>query len=756
MSGRSLEKDDGLSLVQLLEGCLSSLLALEAGTNLEPEELRQGGSKLGALLQTGSAEQKQAVELLHIAEIQLLTGSHAAARQTCHRLFSLLQDFHKKRGASPQQRLLLQRIFNRVLEDAGERLFNRGLPEEALAYYEEASARNPKNTELLKKKGRLHYCSGVAGLAEAERLYRKVVELNPHDLDNFENLGRVLEAWSGREKDALFVYREAMSYCRSDLQHIRFYLRLYTLFPEDTDIALRLGKLYRRLGMYSEARRYLEEAWKRSANHWAALDLAWLYLLTNGTRRAAELLERAESAFTAALTEDSSTAGEAFRWKKSYLTGLLHEEEGDYSAAGMCYRAVDPPAPVYWPAQVGLARLALYGGDYREAEKTLRSMPELQRSELEQEYFEICRLMEETVAAEHPLHAAVWRENAGKLDPHYQLKRNIYRRSMGPAFWRKYEIIDIIGDGPVGQVYLGRERARGRKVAVKMLQAEILSDPLSVRRLQGRLKMMRTLDHPGLLVPEEDCYYNGDLYYAMEYMEGGSLTALLRQAPLAPRRLLEIAWQLCLALDYLYRGKKGFFHGAIKPENILFDPAGRLRISDFDLLETITGSKIFSASFTREPSLYKRTFFYAAPERFQWKPSLLGFLAGRRAGGQSPEMVLEGVDHRADLYSLGVMLYELATGFLPNQRADLRSLQSYHCSAIIPSALLLNPAIPLELDRIITGLLQKDPRQRFASPTVVLERLKPLCNSVGNGAPTVPLFQNHPERRGRRSLLENF
>lgn len=726
MCASSQAKDAVLSLAQLLDGSISILLALEAGTNLAVEEMRQNGGKLDALLRTASPGQRQAVELIQLAEMQLLAGAYAAARQTMQRLFPLLQDYHKQRGSSPLQLVLLRRIHARVLEDTADFLAARGVNEEALACYAEAALRDPHNGELIKKQGRLHYRSGINGLAEAERLMHRAVELNPRDLENYEDLGRVLEARGDRQKDALFIYREAMSYCRSDMQHIRIYLRLAGLYPGDNNVARRLGNLYRRIGIYSEARRCLEEAWQQSGDHWTALDLAWLCLLTGDTHRGAELIKLGESSFNTNVKEDGSTRGEAFRWTKNYLEGLLREEEGAAEAARASYRSVEPASSVYWPAQLGLARLALYEGDYGAVEKTLRSIPELQRSELEREYFEICRLMEETVATAQPLQAALWREHRGETDPHYQLKSDIYSRSMGPSFWRKYEILDMIGDGPVSQVYLGRERATGKKVAIKMVQVEFLSDPLCVRRLQGRLKTMANLRHPGLLVPAADCYYNGDLYYVMEYAEGGSLTSLIRQAPLNPLFIIEIALQICQALHYLYRQQKAYFHGALKPENILLDEAGLCRISDFDLLETATGSKTYPAGFTREPSLYRRTFLYAAPERFRWKKSLFSLITARRPQAESPEMALEGVDHRADLYSLGVILYELAAGFLPQQKTDLRSLRAYHRSTTIPSARLLNPAIPLELDQMIGGLLQKDPQRRFSTPVEVMEKLKRL------------------------------
>ena len=723
----SPEKEGHLSLAQLLDGSISALLLLPVGTNLEPKDLHNDG-KLNAVLQNTCPEQKQAVELIQIAEMQFLTGSFTAAFKTCNQLFSLLDSFYKKRRVDLQKHVLLKRVFNRICEAVADNLLSRNLTEEALLFYEEILRHNPQDLNIMKKKGRLFYTRGASGLSEAEHLYRNSVKLEPRNLDNYENLGRVMEAWEEREKDAAFIYREALSQCCTDLEYIRFYLRLYGLMPDDTNVALQLGKLYRRLGMYAQAIRYLEEAWERSGSAWVALDFSWLYLMTNELLRGEELLKRAEAGIKNTGEEDAASL-EAFQYKKSYLMGLLREEEGDYSAAEEFYRGVAVTANVYWLAQAGLVRLALNTGDYMEAQAILRVIPAAVRSGLEKDYFELCRLMEETLSAEHPGQAAAWCEVAATVDSDYQLKRDIYKRSMGSAFWRKYEVIDLIANGPVGQVYLGREQARGRKIVIKLIQASVLKDPQTVRRIQGRLKLMQDIDQPGLLFPEGDCYYNGDLYFVTEYMEGGNLAERLKQAPLSLASLLKIARKLLMSLDYLYRYKKAYYHGAIKPENILFDRKGSPIISDFDLIEAIEGSKMFTSAFIKDHPVFLRTFLYAAPERFNWKSSLRTFITRRRLGGESPEMALEGVDYRADLYSLGVILFEMATGFLPCGGANIKSLRSYHRSTVIPRTLQLNPAIPEALDEVISGLLQKDPRQRFATPAAVLKRLQMIDNS---------------------------
>lgn len=726
MYNMSLKKEEQLSASKMLEGALSALLILPAGKSLEAKDLHDD-KKINAVLEL--PEQRQAVDLVHLIEMQLLTESYAAALKTSQQLYLLLENFYKKKRTSIKRFALLKQVFLRLFEEMGDHILKRGFSEEALLFYEAVLSLNPDNTAILKKKGRLFYIRGAQGLTEAEQVYREALKKDPGDLDNYENLGRVLEAWGDQEEDAAFIYREALSHCQTDLEYIRFYHRLYNLFPGDPELCTRLGKLYRRLGMFAKARRYLEEAWEHTTNSWIGLDLAWLYLLTNELRLAAELLTRVESLpLTAPVADEGDTTVTSFQWKKDYLLGLLREEEGDFPVADDYYRKVESPSKVFWLAQGGLARLALYRGNYEEAETILRRIPASQRSELEQDYFELCRLMEETMSAGHPMHAAAWSEDSGKHDPHYQLKRDIYSRSMGPAFWRKYEIIDILDYGPAGQVYLGREQARGRKMAIKMIRSHMLGDSLVVRRLLGRIKTLKNNEqHDAILFPEGDCYYNGDLYYAMEYMEGGNLASLLKQAPLRIDVLLKYSCQLLKALDYLYRYKKAFFHGAIKPENILIDENGNLKISDFDLLETIEGAKLYTPTLIRKHSSFIRTFLYAAPERFDWSSSLAAFLLrGKRMRSDSPEMALEGADHRADLYSLGVIMYEMATGFLPYRKTDLKSIRAYQRSAVTPAVVEINPAIPSALGEIISGLLQKDPGRRFSSPAVVLNRLQSL------------------------------
>ena len=173
---------------------------------------------------------------------------------------------------------------------------------------------------------------------------------------------------------------------------------------------------------------------------------------------------------------------------------------------------------------------------------------------------------------------------------------------------------------------LGRERKSGRKVAIKQFDDKFTADPVFIRRLQGLLRTFRSFSTPYIVPVYEDCWHNNRFFYAMEYMEGGSLAELARlRAPLPLKEAFSIALQICLALDYLYIHNRAMSHGALKPENILLSVDGRVKVSGFDILWAMEGTKVFTANILKKYRQFTDTFLYAAPERFNSK----GFLSGR-------------------------------------------------------------------------------------------------------------------------------
>jgi len=406
-----------------------------------------------------------------------------------------------------------------------------------------------------------------------------------------------------------------------------------------------------------------------------------------------------------------------------YLLGLINEGEEKWVEARNNYLNIPPGAPLYWEARVGMARALLHEGKYLEAEELARSIPGEQRNILEAEYLELCELLEKGEGKK--CRSISWREYLRETEPLYELKKDIRKRSMGPAFWRKYEFLEVYGNGPVGQVLLGRERNGGRKVAIKQIDETLTADPVVIRRFQGLLKTIRNFTTPYIVPVYEDCCYNGRFFFAMEYMEGDSLAKYIRlRAPLPLTDASAIALQVCSALDYLYNRNRAMSHGALKPENILFSAGGSVKISDFDILWALEGTKMFTSDLSQKYRSFLRTFLYAAPERFDSR----GFFSSRRRGrsqSDTLETAIQGVDHRADLYSLGVILFELLTGFLPFKENSCEAVIRFHRNQKSwPSPRLFNPALPPDLEEIILKLLNRNPHHRFATPAELREAIK--------------------------------
>ncbi len=202
----------------------------------------------------------------------------------------------------------------------------------------------------------------------------------------------------------------------------------------------------------------------------------------------------------------------------------------------------------------------------------------------------------------------------------------------------QYELLEPIGRGGMGAVYLARHRKLDRRVAIKVLLAAADGDPTFAERFAREAQALARLDHPGI-VGVHDFGDAGDFcYLVMDYVEGANLRAVMQQGQLGRTDVLQISSQLCDALQYAH--EHGVVHRDIKPENILIDQYGIVRLADFGLAKVATAGP--------QPSLTRTggavgTPHYMAPE----------LLAGRAA------------DHRADLYALGVVLYEMLTGTLP-------------------------------------------------------------------------------------------
>jgi serine/threonine protein kinase/Tfp pilus assembly protein PilF len=259
-----------------------------------------------------------------------------------------------------------------------------------------------------------------------------------------------------------------------------------------------------------------------------------------------------------------------------------------------------------------------------------------------------------------------------------------------------YRIIEKIGVGGMGEVYLALDTKLNRKVALKFLPAHLCEDEECRKRFKREAKAAARLDHPNIAAIHEVGEFRGRPFYAMQVVEGESLKDVIAGEDLSVDEILEIAIQICEGLQAAH--DKGIIHRDIKPSNILLDDHGRVRIVDFGLA-AVSGS-----------------------EQLTKTGSALGTV-----GYMSPEQVRGGnIDSRSDLFSLGVLTYELLAGVAPfaseTEAGSLRAILD-----VSPEPLgSYRKYIPADLQRIVDTLLAKEPDKRYRSATEVIDAMKKL------------------------------
>ncbi len=265
------------------------------------------------------------------------------------------------------------------------------------------------------------------------------------------------------------------------------------------------------------------------------------------------------------------------------------------------------------------------------------------------------------------------------------------------SLFPQLEILGLLGHGGMGAVYRARQRGLDRLVALKILPPEISTEPAFAERFAREARALARLNHPNI-VTVFDLGKSGSLYYfLMEFVDGMNLRQLLETYRLTPRETLGIVPQICEALEYAHG--EGIVHRDIKPENILLDQKGRVKVADFGLSKLLEpGPKDIQLTQTGQ---VLGTMHYMAPEQLE-KP-------------------LE-VDQRADIYSLGVLLYEMLTGGLPLGRFELPSKKV---------------AVDHRLDELVLHAMERDPRQRCQSVSEVRVQLEAIAGVTSRLSPEV-------------------
>lgn len=269
-----------------------------------------------------------------------------------------------------------------------------------------------------------------------------------------------------------------------------------------------------------------------------------------------------------------------------------------------------------------------------------------------------------------------------------------------PRWIWPFEILEQIGEGGMGVVYRARYVVNGRQVALKMLPGDI-SDKTALARFEREVDVLKTMKHENIVRCFGGVCEDKRRFYAMELLEGGSLEEqLVAKGKLPWELVVQYGLQMCAALEYSH--SKGVVHRDVKPSNFLISPTGQLKLSDFGLASVTSSRKITAAGKTAG------TFLYMAPEQIRG---------------------LE-VTPRTDLYALGCVLYELVTGQVPFIGDTPGATLHLHCSAtpVRPTEKAFD--CPLQLEKIILKLLEKDPDHRYQTAAEVASELRAISQAV--------------------------
>src|SRR5271156_3954392 len=273
-----------------------------------------------------------------------------------------------------------------------------------------------------------------------------------------------------------------------------------------------------------------------------------------------------------------------------------------------------------------------------------------------------------------------------------------------------YEIQSPLGAGGMGEVYRATDTKLGRDVALKVLPAEMAQDPERLARFRREAKALAQLDHPNIITiyAVEEC--DGIHFLTMQLVEGLPLDRLIPQGGLPVERIFEIAGALGDALAAAH--EKGIVHRDLKPPNVMISNDGRVKVLDFGLAKDIRTASQSDATLTSDSrtqlGMVMGTPAYMSPEQTSGRP----------------------LDHRTDIFSLGVLLHEMATGRRPFEGTSSAELVSAILRDTPASITDARPDLPGDLARIVRRCLEKDPRHRVQTARDVSNEFRDLARQT--------------------------
>jgi serine/threonine-protein kinase len=295
-----------------------------------------------------------------------------------------------------------------------------------------------------------------------------------------------------------------------------------------------------------------------------------------------------------------------------------------------------------------------------------------------------------------------------------------------------YEVMDLVGEGGMGQVYRGRDPRLARDIAIKVLSKDSAGDAEAITRFEREARAIAALSHPNIVAVHDFGKHDGTFYVVTELLEGGTLREELERAPLTWRRAVEIAADVAEGLSAAHA--KSIVHRDLKPENIFITVDGRVKILDFGLAQT--DPILAQGDETNIPTT----------KWFQTDPGVivgtLGYMAPEQLRGES-------VDPTADIFALGCILFEMITA----QKAFHRESGAATIAAILKEDLpraILSASVPAEIRHLIEGCVQKEASARFQSARDLSLTLRALGSS--STGMTADLLAGIAKRRTKKAI----
>ena len=300
---------------------------------------------------------------------------------------------------------------------------------------------------------------------------------------------------------------------------------------------------------------------------------------------------------------------------------------------------------------------------------------------------------------------------------------------MEPSVISHYRLLDRLGDGGMGVVYRAQDLRLGREVAIKLLKKDVSTTPDWRARFEREARLASALQHPHICTIHELGDQDGQPFIAMERLEGKTVRQLIEAGPIPVPRVLDFARQIADALDAAHR--RGIIHRDIKPANLFVTYGNHLKVLDFGLAKTTSADSATATAIPYTPS--------SPTVAMKGTPDLTATgVAIGTAAYMSPEQAHgQPLDARSDLFSLGAVVYEMATGRRAFGGDDLALIAMRIVNGILVSPRTVNPDLPENVERLILKLMATDPKDRYQTAADLMVDIRAALAEVDPDASAV-------------------